>query len=245
MCINLRSICTCSFGVPQLQKRIVHGNVILHDDSQLDSVRDVQLVVLPPSCNTSELDAARFIGAVYHNDVWCMSGFLQRGHDPNRAATFRNERLTPIHAAVKAGHQQMVTMLLEAGARDVDHRALDAAATAGHLGILRLLLEAGGDAGRALQVACRAGRVEIVRRWSERPAAFYISTDVYRETLIEVSEAAVSTDNDFDILFFLLQGEVLCFLDPGWLVAVVAAVVKGGAFLVLFSAIRSRSRSLL
>ena len=130
MCINLRSICTCSFGVPQLQKRIVHGNVILHDDSQLDSVRDVQLVVLPPSCNTSELDAARFIGAVYHNDVWCMSGFLQRGHDPNRAATFRNERLTPIHAAVKAGHQQMVTMLLEAGARDVDHRALDAAATA-------------------------------------------------------------------------------------------------------------------
>ena len=121
-----------------------------------------------------------------------------------------------------------MTMLLEAGARDVDHRALDAAATAGHLGILRLLLEAGGDAGRALQVACRAGRVEIVRRWFERPAAFYISTDVYRETLIEVSEAAVSTDNDFDILFFLLQGEVLCFLDPGWLVAVVAAVVKGG-----------------
>ena len=54
-------------GVPQLQQRIVHGNVILHDDSQLDSVRDVQLVVLPPSCNTSELDAARFLGAVYHN----------------------------------------------------------------------------------------------------------------------------------------------------------------------------------
>ena len=184
-------------------------------------------------------------GAVYHNDVWCMSGFFTKGarskprcNVPQRAAhthpCCRQSRAPTDGDYVVGGWG--------AGRRPSGSRRCRDGC---HLGILRLLLEAGGDAGRALQVACRAGRVEIVRRWSERPAAFYISTDVYRETLIEVSEAAVSTDNDFDILFFLLQGEVLCFLDPGWLVAVVAAVVKGGAFLVLFSAIRARSRSLL
>ncbi|CAE7800640.1 Ankrd17 [Symbiodinium sp. CCMP2592] len=211
-------------GVPQDQQRIVHGNVILHDGSELDSSTDVQLVVLLPFRNASREDATKFIRAVDRNDVDVVDKLLQSRHDPNCAAWVRNEHLTPILAAVKKGHREIVSLLLEAGARDVDRAALEAAVTAGHLGSFRLLLEAGGGAGCALQDACRHGRVEIVRMWSERPDAFYIPARVYRETLVDVSMAAVaSTENYFRILLFLLEGGRLGGFPSAVLASVVAA----------------------
>ena len=90
----------------------------------------------------------------------------------------------------------MVSLLLEAGAKDVsdsgDQVALAVASTAGNTELVSLLLGAGGDKDRALLAATWAGQVQIVRMLLERGGVYDLTTRGYRESLV----AASSTLNE-------------------------------------------------
>ena len=209
-------------GVPRIRQRILDGGVILGDTFQLASTTDVQLVLLP-LCQVSAEDAEIFIQAVFRDCGHTVEDMLRQCHDPNLTARFRNQHLSPIHAAAKAGHPSMVSLLLEAGAQDVsdtgDQLALVAAVAGGHTRVLRLLLEAGGDAGRALQAASGTGQLQVVRMVLERHSA-RITTQTYRASLV-----AASAVHDAKILWMLLEVDRLGFFDRGWTLAVLASLV--------------------
>ncbi|CAE7642409.1 ASZ1 [Symbiodinium sp. CCMP2456] len=207
-------------GVPRIRQRILDGGAVLDDDAQLASISDVQLVLLP-LCQASAEDAELFIQAVFRDYGRTVEDMLRRCHNPNLTARFRNQHLSPIHAAATAGHPSMVSLLLEAGAQDIsdtgDQLALAAAASGGHTRVLRLLLEAGGDAGRALQVASGAGQLQVVHMLLQYHQT---ATQAYRASLV-----AASTAHDTNILQMLLEVDRLGFFDRGWALAVLASLV--------------------
>ena len=126
-------------GAPRFRQRVLDGGAVLDDDTQLASIADVQLVLLP-FCQSSAEDANLFIEAVDRNHGRTVEDMLRRCHNPNMtAARFRYDDLSPIHAAAKAGHPSMVSLLLEAGAHADDQRALFCSARAGDTRVLRLL----------------------------------------------------------------------------------------------------------
>ncbi|CAE7474445.1 Ank2 [Symbiodinium microadriaticum] len=220
-------------GVPRIRQRVLDGGAVLDDDTQLASIADVQLVLLP-LCQSSAEDAELFIQAVFRDHRRTVFDMLRRCHNPNMTARFRNEHLSPIHAAAKAGHPSMVSLLLEAGAQDIsdtgDQLALADSASRGTTRVLRLLLEAGGDAGRALHVASGAGQLQVVDMLLEKHCD-KITTQAHRASLV-----AASTVHDAKILWRLLEVDRLGFFDWGWALAVLASLA-GTWKLLLRSAI--------
>ena len=187
-------------GVPRFRQRIVHEDVVLDDDAQLASITDVPLVVLD-FCHTSEEGAKDFVRAVEKNSDTLVVEMLQKCFDPNLTADFGN---TPLLAAARAGRKGMVSIWLEAGARDVDQLALRWAASGNHqMGVLRVLLVAGGD--RFCGYDSRVGdSPHVVRKSRCLP---HITTPVYRESLV-----AVSSKSSFQ---FSLENVKALFLPKG------------------------------
>eukprot|EP00439_Symbiodinium_sp_Y106_P075155 s20_g14.t2 len=219
---ELKQLLHSLLGVPRFRQAIVHGDVILDDHARLSAMSDVQLVVLPVS-NASPEDARTFLCAAMWGWEWKVEEMVRACHDPNLAADFAGELLTPIQAASKEGHREMVSLLLEAGAQDVSDAgnqvALAAASMAGHSDVVTLLLEAGGDRGRALEFASRAGKVSVVRMLLQSGAEG-LTTCCLRETLV-----VASSNNDEEIVSILLEAGALDIVDWGWPKAVAASLL--------------------
>ncbi|CAE7551011.1 ANKS1A [Symbiodinium sp. CCMP2592] len=208
--------------VPRIQQRILDGGVVLEDNAQLASTADVQLVLLPLRQVSAE-ERDFFIQAVFRDYRPTVDDMLRSCHDPNLTGRFRDQHLSPIHAAAKAGHPSMVSLLLEAGAQDVSdagHQpALAAALERGDTRVLRLLLEAGGDVGRALEAASGAGQQQVVRMLLAQHSD-QIPTQAYHASLV-----AASAVHDCEILWMLLEVDRLGFVDRTWALAARASVV--------------------
>ncbi|RDW64353.1 uncharacterized protein DSM5745_09764 [Aspergillus mulundensis] len=90
---------------------------------------------------------------------------LQQGADPNLVAGTYG---TPLQAAARDGFDEMIALLLESGADPSTkggsfETAVQAASAAGSVRSVQLLVEQGSIIGNALQVACRAGHINVVK----------------------------------------------------------------------------------
>lgn len=90
-----------------------------------------------------DLHSAAFVG-----DASKVKALLAQGYDPNAFSEWGKD--TPLHAAAKMGHGDIVQLLLEAGANlhafdDLADTPLHCAVDNGHLDIMQLLLQAGAD----------------------------------------------------------------------------------------------------
>jgi ankyrin repeat protein len=106
--------------------------------------------------------------AVQQGDVPAVRRLLAAGADPERGEAESGK--SPLHFAAAVGRTDLVTLLIEAGARPdtPDHWGsppLVEAATNGHLEVVRALLQHGARSGLqdALLSACSKGGVEVVR----------------------------------------------------------------------------------
>ena len=219
---ELKQVLHSLLGVPRFRQAIVHGDVILDDHARLSGMSDVQLVVLPVS-DASVEDARTFLCAAMWGWQWKVEEMVRACHDPNLAADFAGELLTPIQAASKEGHREMVSLLLEAGAQDVSDTgkqvALAAASMAGHNEVVGLLLEAGGARDWALESASRAGKVCVVRMLLQS-GADGLTTRCLRESLV-----VASSKNDEEIVSILLEAGALDTVDWGWPKTVAASLL--------------------
>jgi ankyrin repeat protein len=99
---------------------------------------------------------------------------LERGADLNATDEWEGRQLTALHVAAEAGHTEVTTQLLDAGADPMprsqhDDTPLHRAALGGRAAIVRLLLERGADVnanahvnGTALHLAAGQGHAAVV-----------------------------------------------------------------------------------
>lgn len=88
--------------------------------------------------------------AALHNNIEAATKLLDLGADVNQATTDRKKRLTPLHLAAESGHEQMVDLLISAGANihlqsAAKTTAFYRAARGGSTRILRRLHELGSE----------------------------------------------------------------------------------------------------
>lgn len=118
--------------------------------------------------------------------------------DPSLASQTRPEGRRPLSAAIEAGHEDIVRLLLERGVnprwedRDAPHgRSVHAAAELGNLAIVKLLLEHGADANEDID--------------STSPASYFAATPEIRALL----EAQAPGPNIWDTVWVEHDDELL------------------------------------
>lgn len=131
-------------GKPRFRQRLLCGERELEDEDEISSALEAQLVLLgfwPSEAKEDE----EFITACAENDLTVLERLLKKPQCPD---TSDIDGWPALHTAAAAGHEDCVSMLLEARA-DQDKAALEDssaplhwAAGHGHLGVARLLLEA-------------------------------------------------------------------------------------------------------
>ncbi|CAE7907320.1 Kidins220 [Symbiodinium sp. KB8] len=159
-------------GLPsRFRQRLFHEGSLLDDAAQLDSLRDLELLLLSyhPACQTS---ADELVTAAARGSVNEVEALLQKPREPHSTNADGN---SPMETACSEGHAEVVSLLLEAGADkgvadNSGTTALMDACKEGHIEVVRLLLEAGADKDvgdnlgfTALMIACQKGRTEIAR----------------------------------------------------------------------------------
>ena len=157
--------------VPRFKQRLLHAGAVLEDGDKLASPLDVQLV-LQGFCPAS-VEQVRQLATAAEEGLQCqVEELLNRPLDPNVEEHDR----TALQRASEQGHEDIVCLLLEAGA-DKDctspqmcgQTPLELALLNEHEGVVHLLLHAGADPnlpasdGSALLVhAARRGHREFV-----------------------------------------------------------------------------------
>ncbi|OLP74136.1 Ankyrin repeat domain-containing protein 6 [Symbiodinium microadriaticum] len=176
-------------GVPGFRQRILHGNRILDDNAQLASITDVQLVVSHISerdavkfikavyCN-SHVCVVEMLQNQHDPNLAARWSFLNRHLTPLQACVERGP-VSMVMLLLEAGAKDVS----DRG----DQVALAAASRAGHREVVSLLLEAGGDRDCALKAASWAGQVQIVRMLLERGGVYDLTAHGYRESLVAAS----------------------------------------------------------
>ena len=192
---QLQELC----GVPRFRQRLLHGNVVLDDDAQLDSPVNLQLVLLP-FCSTSYVQVIELHKAAETGDVSALEKLLQRPQNPelqleegsdwdsgDDGSELDDYRQVPLSTASFEGHVESVQLLLEArahsdGCWETDITGtwtpLCCASSRGHVEIVRLLLKAAANpnglrqqrASKPLCLAATAGEPSIVRMLLEADA---------------------------------------------------------------------------
>jgi hypothetical protein len=98
-----------------------------------------------PSTAESEETAQIWFDAISRGDVAAVEALIARGIDPDLSRQPRNGRVEPeygITVAIDRGYEELVALLLDAGATP---RGLPRAVAMADLGLIELLLEAGAD----------------------------------------------------------------------------------------------------
>ena len=156
------------YELAQSVARLLQEGLNLHDDAEVSDQSDLQLVLLPLTDATEERETALF-NAAASGEYAEVEKLLFELTDPD-AGGFHES--TAIASASYFGHQDVVRLLLEAGAaHDTDYfTPLAAACCGGQEDVARLLVEASADTnttsyrGTPLTwAAYNYGRVEIVR----------------------------------------------------------------------------------
>ena len=96
-------------GLPRFRQRLLHDGASLDDDAKLDSVVDLQLVLLPLAapCHKRALE---LLAASAGGRAVEVEAMLSTAQDPDVACL----GLTPLYAAAQYGHAEVVALLLEA-----------------------------------------------------------------------------------------------------------------------------------
>ncbi|CAE7233551.1 Ank2 [Symbiodinium sp. CCMP2592] len=165
---HLQTFC----GYPRFRQRILWQGGIVREEDALDTLSDLQLVILSFSA-TSPGEVGALIGAAALGRLEELEELLQRPLDPNLAG---GHGFTALHASAHGGQVRATSLLLEALAA-VDQAGPDQttplfmAAQNGFSEVARALLEAGADRNRdctdvgatPMFIAAGRGNLEVVR----------------------------------------------------------------------------------
>ncbi|CAE7943916.1 mask [Symbiodinium sp. KB8] len=130
---------------PRFRQRLFHRGSPVDDSAPLDSILELQLVVLPYSL--APMEAEELATASVNGTVSEVEAILQQPRHPDMVC---DDGRSPAMLASAEGHVEVVGLLLEAGAdknlaAEDGYTALMSASRKGHVEVARLLLEAGAD----------------------------------------------------------------------------------------------------
>eukprot|EP00435_Cladocopium_sp_Y103_P076281 s59_g86.t2 len=153
---------------PRFKLKLLRGSDVLNDE-ELTLPETLQLVVLSRYQEMTREQMVYVLDAARHDVAPEMERFLQLPMDPDVSA----DGETALHCAAASGSVRCCRLLLEAraslelpAARYDDHRPLQVACRAGELEIVQQLLDAGADQYQvptALHLASYHGAADIVR----------------------------------------------------------------------------------
>ena len=144
-------------GLPVCLQQLLYDGIKLADETELEEVHEVQLVISSWGPDVQTVSCTEFIDAACAGDCVAIRWFLKAGvpHD----ATDRKP-VTALHIASNKGDNEVVRLLLDAGA--TPGTALELASRRGHIEIVRLLLQAAAaknavDVPRVTALRCASG----------------------------------------------------------------------------------------
>ena len=145
------------------------STLIVASSQELHTAPSSLQLVLLPFASASQEEVAELMLAADTGSAGEVEGILQRPQDPNL-----EPESSPLFAASRGGHAEVVRLLLEAGARTSQGNCegdtpLHAASAHGLVEVVRLLLEAKADSSSnslgltPLHMASQRGHLETVR----------------------------------------------------------------------------------